>query len=131
MTVPFYQFTVPSGGATLKHKAEVAAAMTKVHSEVTGAPGVYVHCSFTEVAPGSVFVAGEAVDGPRMVGLIRSGRSTEVRARLINKLADAWCEITGDAKESLAIFIVEIPGANVMENGEILPETSEEAGAIR
>lgn len=56
--MPFYQFTVPSGGAALQHKAEVAAAMTKVHSEVTGAPGVYVHCSFTEVAPGSVFVAG-------------------------------------------------------------------------
>ena len=44
--MPYYQFTVPSGGATLKHKAEIAAAMTRVHSEVTGAPGNYVHCSF-------------------------------------------------------------------------------------
>ena len=100
--MPFYQFTVPTGGATLQHKAEVAAAMTKVHAEVTGAPGTYVQCSFTEVAPGSLFVAGEAVEGPRMVGLIRSGRSPEVRARLINGLADAWCGITGDAKEDLA-----------------------------
>jgi phenylpyruvate tautomerase PptA (4-oxalocrotonate tautomerase family) len=128
--VPFYQFTVPTGGATLDHKAEVAAAMTKVHAEVTGAPGTYVQCSFTEVAPGSVFVAGEAVEGPRMVGLIRSGRSPEVRAKLINGLADAWCGITGDAKEDLGIFIVEIPGANVMEAGAILPESSEDVGAI-
>ncbi|HEY2176408.1 MAG TPA: tautomerase family protein [Mycobacteriales bacterium] len=129
--MPFYQFTVPTGAPTLAHKAEVAAAMTKVHSEVTGAPGAYVHCSFTEVAPGNVFVAGEAVEGPRMVGLIRSGRSPEVRARLINELADAWCEITGEDKKNLAIFIVEIPGANVMEDGQLLPETSEEPGAIR
>ena len=128
--MPYYQFTVPTGGATLQHKAEVAAAMTKVHSEVTGAPGKYVHCSFIETPPGSIFVAGEPVSGSRMVGLIREGRSTEVRSKLIHGLADAWCEVTGDAKESLAIFIHEIPGANVLENGVVLPEITDEPGAI-
>jgi phenylpyruvate tautomerase PptA (4-oxalocrotonate tautomerase family) len=95
--VPYYQFTVPTGGATLQHKAEIAAAMTRVHAEVTGAPGIYVHCSFVEVPAGSIFVAGEPVNGPRMVGTIRVGRSTEVRAKLIHALADAWCEITANA----------------------------------
>jgi phenylpyruvate tautomerase PptA (4-oxalocrotonate tautomerase family) len=122
--MPYYQFTVPAGGATLQHKAEVAAAMTKVHTEVTGAPGKYVHCSFVEVPAGSIFVAGEPAEGSRMVGTIREGRSTEVRAKLIHGLADAWCEITGDAKESLAIFIHEVPGANVLEDGVILPEAA-------
>ena len=121
---------MPSGDATLEHKAEVAAATTKVHSEVTGAPGAYVHCSFVEVPPGSIFVAGEPVSGSRMVGIIREGRSTEVRAKLIHGLADAWCEITGDTKESLAIFIHEIPGANALEDGVILPEITDESGAI-
>ena len=110
--MPFYQFTVPSGGATLDHKPEIAAAVTKVHSEVTGAPGTYVHCSFVEVPPGSIFAAGE------------------FRARLMHGIADAWCEITGDAKESVAIFLQEIPGANVMEDGVILPEITDEPGAI-
>jgi phenylpyruvate tautomerase PptA (4-oxalocrotonate tautomerase family) len=128
--VPFYQFTVPTGGATLAHKAEIAAAFTKVHAEVTGAPATYVQCSFTEVAPGSIYEAGEAVEGPRMVGLIRAGRSPEVRRKLIGELADAWCGITGDARTDLGIFIVEIPGANVMEGGRILPEASEDVGAI-
>lgn len=128
--MPYYQFTVPCGGATLRHKAQVAAAMTKVHAEVTGAPGVYAQCSFTEVAPESIFVAGEPVTGPRMVGLIRAGRSPELRARLIHGLTNAWCEITGDKKESLAIFIVEIPGANAMENGQILPEVTAAADDI-
>ncbi|GAA2542183.1 tautomerase family protein [Pseudonocardia hydrocarbonoxydans] len=128
--MPFYQFTVPTGGATLRHRAEVAAAMTKVHSEVTGAPGTYVHCSFVEVAPDSVFVAGEPVNDARMVGLIREGRSAEVRAALIHGIADAWSAVTGDAREKLAIFLVEIPGANVMEDGVILPEITEEPGAV-
>jgi phenylpyruvate tautomerase PptA (4-oxalocrotonate tautomerase family) len=128
--MPYYQFTVPAGGATLQHKAEVATAMTKVHSEVTGAPGAYVHCSFVEVPPGSIFVSGEPVSGSRMVGIIRQGRSTEVKAKLIHGLADAWCEITGDPKDSLAIFIHEIPGANSLEDGVILPEITDEPGAI-
>jgi phenylpyruvate tautomerase PptA (4-oxalocrotonate tautomerase family) len=129
--VPYYQFTVPSGGATLKHKAEVAAAVTRVHSEVTGAPGAYVHCAFVEVAPDAIFAAGEAVNGPRMVGLIREGRSVEVRGKLLHGIADAWCAITGDPKDSVAIFLHEVPGANVLEDGKILPEVADEPGAIR
>ena len=127
--MPYYQFTVPTGGATLQHKAEVAAAMTKVHSEVTGAPGAYVHCSFVEVSPEGIYVSGEPVSGSRMVGIIRQGRSTEVKAKLIHGLADAWCEITGDPKESLAIFLQEIPGANALEDAVILPEIPDEPGA--
>lgn len=108
----------------------MAAAVTKVHSEVTGAPSAYVHCSFVEVPPGSIFVAGEAVSGPRMVGIIRDGRSAALRGRLLHGLADAWSEITGVAKGEMALFIQEVPGANVLEDGEILPESAEDEGAI-
>lgn len=128
--MPYYRFTIPTGNATLQHKAEVAAAVTKVHAEVTGAPAAYVHCTFTEVPPGSIFAGGRAVDGPRMVGLIREGRSTEVRAALLHGIADAWCAITGDPKEDVAIFLHEVPGANVLEDGEILPEAADDPGAI-
>ena len=128
--MPYYRFTVPSGSATLAHKAEVAAAMTRVHSEVTGAPGHYVHCSFVETEPESIFVAGEPVTGPRMVGLLREGRSSEVKAKLLHGFADAWSQITGEARTDLAIFLHEVPGANVLEDGEILPEAHEDPGSI-
>lgn len=128
--MPFYRFTVPTGGATLHHKAEVAAAVTKVHSEVTGAPARYVHCSFTEVAPQSIFIAGEPVTGPRMIGLLREGRSAEVKAKLLHGFADAWSEITGESKDDLAIFLHEVPGSNVLEDGVILPEAADDPGAV-
>jgi phenylpyruvate tautomerase PptA (4-oxalocrotonate tautomerase family) len=127
--MPFYQFTAPTGSETLLHKAEVAAAATRVHTEVTGAPGKYVHCSFVEVPLGNLFAAGEAVNSPRMVGLIRSGRSDTVKARLLHRLADEWSAITGEPKEDLALFLYEVPGANVMEYGEILPEISPDQAA--
>ncbi|HET6501698.1 MAG TPA: tautomerase family protein [Amycolatopsis sp.] len=128
--MPFYQFTVPTGGATLRHKAEVAAAITTAHSEVTGAPAKYTHCSFVEVPPGSIFRADKPVNGTRMVGIIREGRSADVRAKLLHALADAWSETTEEAKESLVIFLEEIPGANTLEDGAIGPEITEDPGAI-
>jgi hypothetical protein len=75
--------------------------VTAVHAEVTGAPSQYVNCSFVEVPPGSIFVAGTAVEADRMVGLIRQGRSEEIKRKLITALA-------------------------VMENGQLLPEASED-----
>ena len=45
-------------------------------------------------------------------------------------IADAWCEITGDRKEDVAIFLHEVPGANVLEDGVILPESADDPGAI-
>jgi phenylpyruvate tautomerase PptA (4-oxalocrotonate tautomerase family) len=128
--MPVYEFTVPAGSPTLDHRSEIARAVTRVHTETTGAPASYVHCSFLEAPRGSMFVSGEETTAPRMIGLIRSGRSEELRARLIHGIADAWSAITGEAKDELAIFLYEVPGANCFEYGSIMPEASQDAGAI-
>ena len=128
--MPVYEFVAPPGAATLDHQAEIARAVTEVHCEVTGAPAHYVHCSFTEAPSGSMFVSGEETTSPRMMGLIRSGRSKELRGRLLHGIADAWSHITDDAKDDLAIFLYEVPGANCLEYGTIMPEASEDVGAV-
>jgi phenylpyruvate tautomerase PptA (4-oxalocrotonate tautomerase family) len=124
--MPFYQFTVPAGSATARSKAEVAAAITTVHTRITGAPREYVNCSFTEVAPGSIFAGSRAVEGGRMVGIIRQGRNEDVKRKLIMALADAWASVTGEPVEDIALFLHEVPGYQVMENGQLLPEASED-----
>jgi phenylpyruvate tautomerase PptA (4-oxalocrotonate tautomerase family) len=124
--MPFYQFTVPSDSLSAKLKADIATAVTKVHTDVTGAPAHYVNVSFTEVPSGSIFVAGKVVPYGRMVGLIRSGRSPETKRKLITELAAAWSQVTGEPMEGFALFIVEQPGSSIMEDGKILPEASED-----
>jgi phenylpyruvate tautomerase PptA (4-oxalocrotonate tautomerase family) len=119
-----------TGAATLDRKAEISRVVTKVHNEITGAPEHYVHCSFVEAPRDSMFIKGEETTSPRMIGLIRSGRSKELRGRLLHGIADAWCEITGDSKDELAIFLYEVPGANCFEYGSIMPEASEDASAV-
>ncbi len=128
--MPVYEFTAPTGAATLDHKAEISRTVAQVHSELTGAPTRYVHCSFFEAPRGSMFIDGEETTSPRMMGLIRSGRSEELRGRLINAIADAWSKITGDAKDELSIFLYEVPGANCFEYGSIMPEASQDHGAV-
>jgi phenylpyruvate tautomerase PptA (4-oxalocrotonate tautomerase family) len=128
--MPVYQFTAPSGSATLDRRAQIARAVTRVHSEVTGAPARYVHCSFHEMPSGSMFIGGEETTSPRMIGLIRSGRSEGLRGRLIHGIAEAWGEITGEPQDALAIFLHEIPGANAFEYGAIMPEASQDSGAV-
>jgi phenylpyruvate tautomerase PptA (4-oxalocrotonate tautomerase family) len=124
--MPFYQFTVPAGSATARKKAEVAAAVTAAHAQITGAPPEYVNCSFTEVTPGSIFAGGRPATGGRMVGIIRRGRSEEVKRKLVMALADAWVSVTAEPVEDIALFVHEVPGYQVMEYGQLLPEASED-----
>ena len=120
--MPYYQFHIPAGSPSAARKAELAAAVTKVHTAVTGAPARFVNVAFFELAPGSLFVADEPVEQGRMVGIIRAGRTAEVKRDLITGLADAWSAVTGEAREGFALFLEEVPGSMAMEYGETLPE---------
>jgi len=120
--VPYYQFHIPSDSPSAGLKAEIAAAVTKVHTSVTGAPARYVNVAFFELPPGNLFVADQPVGQGRMVGLIRSGRTAQTRHDLITGLADAWSAVTGEPREGFALFLQEVPGAMVMEYGATLPE---------
>ena len=124
--MPFYQFTIPAGGPSAQRRAEIAAAFTKVHVEVTGAPSRYVNCAFVEVPPGSLFVADRPVEHGRMVGIIRAGRTEAVKRELITALAAAWAEVTGEPVAGFALFLQEVPGHAVMEEGVILPEAADD-----
>jgi len=119
--VPYYQFHIPARSPSAGLKAEIAAAVTKVHTSVTGAPARYVNVAFFELAAGNLFVADQPVRQGRMVGIIRAGRTPEVKHDLTG-LADAWSAVTGEPREGFALFLQEVPGAMVMEYGEILPE---------
>ncbi len=124
--MPYYQFTITARSTSASRKAEIASAVTKVHTSVTGAPARYVTVSFDEVPEGSVFAADQPVPHGRLVGIIRSGRSPEVKRELLEGLADAWSDVTGEPRESFALFLQEVPGAHVMEHGQVLPEASED-----
>ena len=61
-----------------------------------------------------------------MVGIIRQGRTQDVKRKLVIALADAWVSVTGEPLEDIALFVHEVPGYQVMEYGQLLPEASED-----
>lgn len=89
-----------------------------------------MNCSFVEVPEGSLFVAGEVVEAGRMVGIIRQGRSEEVKRRLLLELAEAWSSVAGEPRDEIALFIHEVPGYQVMERGALLGEASEDRTTV-
>ena len=61
-----------------------------------------------------------------MVGIIRQGRIEDVKRKLMTALADAWVSVTGEPIEDIALFVHEVPGDQVMERGQLLPEAAED-----
>ncbi len=61
-----------------------------------------------------------------MVGIIREGRAEQIKRELITALGSAWSEVAGEPVEGFALFIQEQPGNSIMEEGQILPEASED-----
>jgi hypothetical protein len=59
-------------------------------------------------------------------GVGRATPGPDRHPKLIMALADAWTSVTGERAEDIALFVHEVPGYQVMENGVLLPEASED-----
>ena len=48
-----------------------------------------------------------------------------MKRKLVTALADAWVSVTAEPVEDIALFVHEVPGYQVMEYGQLLPEAAE------
>ncbi|MEB3371379.1 tautomerase family protein [Saccharopolyspora mangrovi] len=125
--MPLYQCLVPAGSLDADRHAELAEAITTIHSSVTGAPRGLVHVVFTEYEPSAFFTAGRPNTVSVISGAIRAGRDRAARAELLTRLSEAWTAITGQHPRSLVVGLNEIDPTSIMEAGLIMPAPGEEA----
>jgi|RhiMethySRZTD1v2_1073278.scaffolds.fasta_scaffold1089971_2 phenylpyruvate tautomerase PptA (4-oxalocrotonate tautomerase family) len=123
--MPFYQFTISPDSVSARKKVEIAKAITEAHCKTTGAPPDFVSCSFVEIPAGGLYLGGVPDTRTRMVGLIRQ-RPEALKRELLLNLAKAWSAATGEPIEQAIMFLVDIPGYQAFENGELLPEADAE-----
>ena len=73
--MPTYTVTSVEGTLDAPRRAKIAAAITRIHSETTGAPTYFAQVIFTEVAPDCYFVGGSPLKGQQVFvnGQIRVG----------------------------------------------------------
>ncbi len=127
--MPTYTCTAAEGLLNAGQKAAIAAAVTKAHAEVTGAPPYFAQVIFNAVTTGDHFIGGKPLghDHIFVYGRIRGGRSTVDRKALMKRLVADVAAAAGAESFSVWVYLLELPAAAMAEFGHILPEAGDEA----
>ena len=117
-----YTCITQEGTLSAEQRADLAKEITRSHVAISGKPASFVWVIFETVSPDSTFSGGKPAVNASIVGIIR-GRSTEVKAQLLNDLWSLYKNVTGLSDDQLWVSVTEIPPSNAMEFGALLAST--------
>lgn len=126
--MPTYVCWTRAGQLSPDQRKRIAKSITEAHHDVARAPRYFVQVIFSELTAHSHYVAGEEAE-PGHIWIradIRSGRTQEQKSRLLTRIVDEVCAISGAPRENVWVYISDIPGTSVVEFGHILPQPGEE-----
>ena len=130
--MPTYVCTVREGQLSPDQKSRIAAEVTRIHSEVTGAPMFFAQVIFEEVKPGNHFMGGVPLAHDQLYnqifvyGRVRAGRSIQDKLKMIKLMAEAVGEAAGVRRTGVWIYIAELPPRQMIEYGYVLPDPGDE-----
>jgi phenylpyruvate tautomerase PptA (4-oxalocrotonate tautomerase family) len=122
--MPTYHCTAPAGLLDAGQKSAIAKEITRIHNAVTGAASFFAQLIFTDIASGNQFMGGAPLASSQIFihGFIRAGRSVADRERLVMEIVTALADLAGLPKNSVWVYVTEIPARQMAEYGHILPE---------
>jgi phenylpyruvate tautomerase PptA (4-oxalocrotonate tautomerase family) len=126
--MPNYTVHLQTAQSTETARADLARRIAVTHAAATAAPPSFAQVIISPVA-GEHFIGGEPVD-PRAVfvhGHIRAGRSTEAKDRLVLAVRDAVRDTLGVPEDLVWVYVSELPAAQMVEFGQVLPVPGSEA----
>ena len=121
--MPLYICNAAKGAIKDDAKPKIAADITRIHCDVTGAPPEFVHAFFVEDAPNQPLGEKTAF----LFGSIRSGRNDEQKAQIVSQMRQSVETHAGIAIDQIDMVTVDVPASWVLEGGAIMPEPGEEA----
>ena len=128
--MPTYVCSAAAGRLTPLQKTEIVRVITAIHHEETGAPRYLVQVIFYDLVPDSHYVAGQLAPADQIWvrGDIRGGRTNEQKSQMLRRIMQDVGKASGAAKETVWVYLSDIPAENVAEYGRALPPPgSEEA----
>ena len=127
--MPTYTVFAQTGRLSPAQKSTLAAEITRVHNEQTGAQTFFAQVIFQDVPEGSHFVGGAPLTGDHIFvqGQIRAGRDAATKRRLLEHMLNAVSTAASSKKVNTWVYIVDVPAAHMAEYGHILPEPGTEA----
>ena len=127
--MPTYTVFAQTGRLSQAQKSGVAAEITRVHNEQTGAQTFFAQVIFQDVPDGNHFVGGAPLAGDHIFvhGQIRAGRDAATKRVLLERMLDAVCAAASAQKINTWVYIVDLPPSQMAEYGHVLPEPGAEA----
>lgn len=120
--MPLYICNSKAGTLPPEAKEKIAADVTRIHCEVTGAPAKFVHVFFFEDGP----IPPLGDKSAMIYGQIRHGRTDAQKAQIREEMKASLARHTGLDEAVLHTFPTDTPASWVMEGGDVLPEPGEE-----
>ena len=126
--MPTYTLTNSNFYISSKQQKKIAKGITKVHNIVTGANTYFAQVIFNKTKKNNHFMGGKIVKEPSLflLGQIRSGRSKEIKDKLISDLKDVLVKNSNLDETQVWVYINDLPPAQMIEYGAVLPESGKE-----
>lgn len=127
--MPTYTVTVANLSLSPQQKSQIAEAITAAHNAQTGAPRFFAQVLFSAVSEGDHFVGGRLNAAPQVYvhGLVREGRSIEIKQALMSQMLEEIARIADITSEDVWIYLQDIPATQMIEFGRFLPAPGDEA----
>ena len=128
--MPTYFCMSAKGRLTSAQKSKIAGEITRIHGEVTGAPGFFAQVIFNEIEPTDWFMGGAplAHDHVFIYGHIRAGRAAVDKTRMIKMMADVVGRAAqAESGRAVWVYLNELLPRQMIEFGHVLPEPGDEA----
>jgi phenylpyruvate tautomerase PptA (4-oxalocrotonate tautomerase family) len=125
--MPTYVCAVETGLLKEAEKQRIASAITRLHSEATGAPMWFVQVVFDEKERRQRYLGGQPAG--RLIWIradIRAGRTIEQRHQLMQCIMQAVSEISGVEESAIWIYLCNLAPDDMIEYGHVLPLPGEE-----
>ena len=126
--MPTYTLTNSNFYISSKQQKKIAKGITKVHNIVTGANTYFAQVIFDKTKKNNHFMGGKIVKEPSLflLGQIRSGRSKEIKDKLISDLKDVLVKNSNLDETQVWVYINDLPPSQMIEYGAVLPESGKE-----
>ena len=120
--MPTYVCVVKAGLLNNQQKQRIASAITRLHSETTGAPTWLVQVVIDESEQRQRYLGGQRAEHQIWIrGDIRAGRTSEQRQRLMLGIVQAIAEISGVEASAIWVYLCNLASDDMVEYGQVLP----------
>tara|TARA_B100001057_G_C22268777_1_gene726106 strand:+ start:50 stop:490 length:441 start_codon:yes stop_codon:yes gene_type:complete len=126
--MPTYTVTNSNFNFTAREQKKLAEGITKVHNIVTGANTYFAQVIFNKTKNNNHFMGGKKVKEPSifLLGQIRAGRTKKIKDKLISDLRNIIIKNSKLNETQIWVYIVDLPPSQMIEYGEVLPESGKE-----